>query len=222
MAIISVVTLQAGLNTLRSLVAEPSGYNIVDFIENLQTRSVPLADQTLVTGGTRHNKTGHQAVSDRTVQLGLNNWKMAAGTVIGNVVSETLPYVTASSNVQKIIWPANSQIKIQQEWIVPSDYDTAADAQAIKLLTRLTESTVVSMDAAMFIVKGGAAIGGDINPGTKILSINGTLVEEISLSVTHATFAKDDIVSTQLFPIGNVTAVTVELWGSFIQYTAEE
>ncbi len=215
-------TLQVGLNTLRSLLGNVGGYNLMDFIENLRTRIPPLGGLTLVTGGTRHNKTAHRAVSDRTVQLGLDNWKMASGTVIGNVASETLPYVAASSNVQRIIWPANSQIKIQQEWIVPSNYDTAADAQAIKLAVRLTESTVVSMDAAMYIIKGADGIGADINPATKILAINGTLVEEISLGVTYATFAKDDIVSTQLFPIGNVTGVSVEMWGGFIQFTAEE
>ena len=187
---------------------------------------VPFANLATVptglTAGTTHSKTAHSNVTDRTRQMPLNNWTMASGTALGIVSSVTLPYFSVASGVRKVTWPANCQIKLAQDLQVPDNFSESANTQVLKAVVRSTNVTVVQFDSEMRIVRGGAALGADLNPATVSLATNGASPEEVSLVLTYQTLQQEDIVATRVFPIGNVTAMDVELFGSWLEYTAEE
>lgn len=199
-----------------------NGVRMSDMISELRDRSTPPAGVTTAAGGTLHDKNGHAAVSGRSAPLPLHNWRMATGTALGIASSVTLPYFAWSSGVRSIVWPANNQQELQQDVLVPSDYDQSGDTQAVALLVRsLAGGTAVEMTGMVGFVSPGLALS-TVTPGTAALTAGATAAQKVTLSITNAALLQKDQLSVQIAPSGNATGANVELFGSYLEYTAEE
>lgn len=215
-------TLFVGMMTLYRNEQNVYGVYPSDLIKNLRDRSTPPKNFTPSgAGGTFHNKTAHATVTNRYANLPVQSFRMASGTALTNVSSVTLPYFAYATSVVKVVWPANSQVKITQDFQMPSNYSTTVKSQALKLIARCVGTTAPSMDSELRIVKGGAAISADINPTAAALASSQTAPEEVSLAVSYSTFAKGDILNLRIFP-APVTLTATELFGAFFRYTGDE
>lgn len=178
---------------------------------------------TGITGGARHSKTAHATVPLRVKELPLDNWKMAAGTALGIVSSVTLPYFSWSSAVQRITWPANVVNNLQQQIVVPDNFATAVDSQRVALLIRSTAAgTQTEMTSSLRQVIAGSNISGALSPATVALATAQTTPEKVTMALTYQTLNQKDILSVQLAPSGNNTGANVVMFGSYLEYTAEE
>lgn len=150
------------------------------------------------------------------VHIPLAAWKTEAGLTL---TAGTNPVIGQNSNAElRVTWAAADVAAIHGQIMVPGDFDDPADDIDLKAIVLQTGGTdTVTLDGEIYVVKGGAAVGADLNPTAAAITKSGTNPQAITFDLTGEGVAAADILDIVLFPTAHGTDA-VYFYGAYLKY----